>query len=136
MGERDTFVGQLADMIVRQEARRVIRGLWSQHELDELGAIKVLAAEAFGSFGFGGVVEMEHVMGVRTTPIGIGFFLEPERRGPRSGRSRWDVQGGKPQRRTRIVFWGESHRELTDQVNLWRSVGCPRFWEVAGGPVG
>lgn len=115
---------KLLDLQLSQLAQRSV-ALWPQHEVDELGAIRDLARETCGALGYGAVVEREidPITSRSFGPISIGFYLEPAPTG-----ARYQVHVGRPQRKTKILFRGESHRELVDQITLWRSLGSPKFW--------
>ena len=107
-GGRSELAKYLADLRAQQAQRRT--RVHSQTAFDEVGAVKRLAYELFGDLG---VVEfdMNTTTSKRLGQLCIGVFIDPP------------VPKGQPKfkRRIRPMFQGASHRELVDQVNLWKA---------------
>lgn len=99
----------LGELRANQAAKR--RRVYDQVELTELRACKQLAFQLFGECG---VVEFDVDLyrQQRLGALAIGRYLDP-------------VDPKKPGflRRVRILFQGASHRELVDQVKVWKAAG-------------
>lgn len=105
----------LRDLQANQGARRPRYNV-TLVELDELQAIKKLAYDTFGATG---VVEFDQLDPFSNRPISggmmwLGYFLDPP--GPKG-------MPPDPRRKRLLLFNGCSHRELVDQVRLWRARG-------------
>lgn len=97
----------LADLRANQAAKRA--GIPNQTEFDELAACKKLAWDLFGAMGvveFPTEVDGRRIMG----HLRISVFLEPP-----------DPKRPQVMRRTRPMFQGASHKELVEQVALWKA---------------
>lgn len=109
----DSVARALRDLQANQAARRPRYDV-KLVELDELRAIKHLA---YSTFGDRGVVEFDNLHPVSGQPLAggmmwLGYFIDPK--GP-------EHLPPDPRRRRLLLFNGCSHRELVDQIRMWRS---------------
>lgn len=105
---------RLLDLQLNQVERRT-RRVVNQVELQELRAIKLLGYRLFGDSRFKGGAAIDFPINPLTQqrigPIRMGYWLEDE-----------PLQvGRRAHRRARWLFEGATHRELVDQVTMWRA---------------
>lgn len=99
----DDLQRRLSDLQRDQVERRPIRQL-TQTELDELRAVKLLAAATFGNYG---VVEVRWGEGFEML---VGWKAKPN-----DGSAAWRRLPSK------LPFRGASHRELVAQIRIWKA---------------